>query len=136
MSEFDRQVENLRQKGYPQAAGVSVENFLKHIEPLKEKIRETAMSEIDLKNGRLPFVIVINSDVVAAEKAMSLVVRQGKRGFTKLYPHEPKDFKPIAGVDMPQGMAYLLVDIDGGKDSINVPPNEALKMIKKAVERR
>jgi len=128
--ELDRQVNNLLQKGYLEAAGVSAEEFLKHIEPLNERIGELVLPEIDLEKGQLPFVIVIKSDLVAAEKAMSLVEREGKKGFTKMYPREPKDFKIIDGVSIPNGMAYLLVDIDRGKGSINIIPSEALKMIK------
>jgi hypothetical protein len=47
-----------------------------------------------------------------------------------MYPRAPKDFKIIDGVSIPSGMAYLLVDIDRGKGSINIIPSEALKMIK------
>jgi len=128
--EFDRQVNNLLQKGYPEAAGVSAEEFLKPIEPLKERMGELALPEIDLEQGQLPMVIVVKSDWVAAEKAMSLVEREGKKGFTKMYPREPKDFKIIDGVSIPNGPAYLLADIDRGKGSLNVTPGEALKMIK------
>lgn len=129
--EFDRQLENLIQKGYPKAAGVETEEFIKHIEPLKKRIKKLALPEIDLGKGRLPFVIVIKSDWVPAEKAMALVKRQGKGGYTKMYPREPKDLQTIAGVSIPNGMAYLLVDINRGKDNINMPPDEALGMIEK-----
>lgn len=129
--EFDRQVKNLLQKGYPEAAGVSAEEFLKHIEPLKEKVGEPVLSEMDLDKGHLPFVVVVKSDLVAAEKAMALVEREGKQGFTKMYPREPKDFKPIDGVSIPSSIAYLLVDIDRGKETINIIPSEALKFITK-----
>jgi len=128
--EFDHQVENLLQKGYPETAGLSVESFLKHVEPLKDKIQRLAVPETDFEKGRLPFVIVIKSDLVPTERAMLLVEREGKKGFTKLYPHEPKDFRPIDVVVIPDGMAYLLVDVDRGKQSINIPPNEAMKMIR------
>ncbi len=128
--EFDRQTENLLQKGYPEAAGVSAEEFLKHLEPLKQKIKEAAFPEIDLEKGYLPFVIVVKSDFVAAEKAMSLVEREGKRGFTKMYPRELKDFEPIGEVSIPNEMVYLLIEIDRGKESINVTPHEALNLIK------
>lgn len=127
--EFDRQVNNLLQKGYAEAADISATEFLQHIEPLKESIEELSLTEVDLAKGQLPFVIVVRSDLVNVEKAMSLVERQGKKGITKLYPREPKDFKTIDGINIPNGMAYLLVDIDRGKESINIIPSEALKMI-------
>ncbi|NJO81432.1 MAG: hypothetical protein HC828_00850 [Blastochloris sp.] len=129
--EFDRQVENLLQKGYPEAAGISVGEFLKHLNPLKDRVGELEQSEIDLERGRLPFVIVFKSDLVATEKAMPLIERKGKQGLTKLYPREPKDFKAIDSVSIPSGQAYLLVDIDRGRETINSIPSEALKIITK-----
>jgi hypothetical protein len=129
--EFNRQVENLVQKGYPKVAGVKSEEFVKHIEPLKERIRELATLEKAAKEGCIPFVIVVKNDLVAPEKAMLLVEREGKKGLISMYPVEPKNFKPIEGVQIPAGMAYLLVDIDRGKETLNVTPDEALKSIAK-----
>jgi hypothetical protein len=127
--EFDLQVNNLLQKGYAEAANISTIEFLKHFEPLKERILDLSLTEIDIEQGKLPFVIVVKSDLVNVEKAMSLVEREGKKGITKLYPREPKDFKIIDGINIPNGMAYLLVDIDRGKENINIIPSEALKLI-------
>ncbi len=129
--EFDRQVENLLQKGYPASAGVSVEEFLKGLATLEEWVEECTLPEIDLENGYLPFVIVVKSDMMSTEKAMSLVEREGKPGFAKMYPRKPGDFMPIDGVGVPSGKAYLIVDVDRGKESINVSPDDALKMIQK-----
>jgi hypothetical protein len=129
--EFDRQVENLIQKGYPAAAGLSAEAFLERLAPLRRKARALAAPPKDLAQGRLPFVIVITSDWVRTETAMSLVEREGWQGCTRLYPREPEDFEPIDGVSIPGGGAYLLVDIDRGQATRNVVPDEALKIIAK-----
>ena len=76
--EFDRQVENLLQKGYPKLAGQSQREFLRRIQPLREKVGKFHAPEINLEKGRLPFVVVVKSDLVPAEKAMSLEEREGK----------------------------------------------------------
>ncbi|MEX2054745.1 MAG: DUF5701 family protein [Candidatus Andersenbacteria bacterium] len=128
-AEFDRQVENLLQKGYPSAANMSAEQFFKHIEPLKKNIRDLVVSEADLEAGRLPFVIVINSDLVASEKAMSFVEREGKPGVTKLFPLTAADFKTTGEAKIPRTQAYILVGIDRGKETLNITPNEALNTI-------
>ncbi len=127
--EFDRQVENLLHKGYAQAAGRSTEEFVRHIEPLKEIVGNLVLAERDIEKGYLPFVIVVKSNLVATEIAMSLVERTGRHGLTKLYPRAPADFKSIDSVSIPESMAYLLVDIDRGKETINITPGEALKII-------
>jgi len=129
--EFDRQVENLIQKGYPNAAGVKTKVFLKHIEPLKERIRNLSKREKEAKKGRVPFVIVVKNDLVAGERAMSLVERGNKKGFTIMDAAEIKGFKPLEGVRIPTDAAYLVVDIDTGKETLNITPDEALKIIEK-----
>lgn len=127
--EFDRQVENLTQKGYPGIAGVTIEEFIARIELLKEKLGELATPEIDTKQGhRIPFIIVITQALVAAESAMSLIEIKGKKGSVGMYPVEPKSFEPIAGLQVPNDMAYLAVDIDTGQETLNVTPHDALKM--------
>ena len=129
--EFDRQVEHLIQKGYPKAAGVKAKDFLKHIEPLKERIRTVSKREKEAKQGRVPFVIVVKNNLVAGEKAMSLVEREYKKGFTVMDADEIKSFKPLESVRIPTDAAYLVVDIDTGKETLNITPDKALKIIEK-----
>jgi hypothetical protein len=128
--EFERQLQTLLQKRYPEAANISADEFLKHIVPLRTRLKNVTTPIVDLDEGHLPFVIVIKSELVATDKAMSLVNRDAKEGITKLFPHEPKDFQIIDSEIIPDGEAYLLVDIDRGKETINLPPNEALKLIR------
>ncbi len=128
--EFDRQVENFLQKGYPKVAGIKNE-FMKHIEPLQERITELATIEKEGQERRIPFVIVVKNDLVAGEKAMPLVELKGKTGFVGMHPVEISSFKPIEGVNIPNGLAYLVVGIDTGKGTLNVTPNDALRIIEK-----
>lgn len=127
--EFDRQAENLIQKGYPEVAGLTAEEFLEHIEPLKERIKEVPVQGTEA--GRIPFVIVVKSDLVATDLTMPLVSLKGKEGFIGMHPVEPARFQTIEGLEIPDGMAYLLGGIDTGKDTLNVTPDDALKIIEK-----
>ena len=129
--EFDRQAENLVQKGYPKVVGIKAEEFVKHMEPLKDRIREFATLEKEAKEEYIPFVIVVKNDLVAAEKAMRLVEVKSKKGFTVIDADDIKSFKPIEGVNIPSVMVYLAVDIDTGKGTLNITPDEAMKIIKK-----
>lgn len=130
--EFERQLNNLLQKGYPEAANVSPAEFLSYVKSLKNNLLNLNVPEVDLENGYLPFVIVIKRELVPTEKAMSRVEKDGKAGITKLFPHESKNFQIIDSEIIPDGNAYLLVDIDRGKETINLPPNEAMPLIRKA----
>ena len=124
-------MEHLVQNGYPEIAGMEAAEFMRRIEPRKKRIGELARLEKEAKEGRIPFVIVIKNELVAAEKAMRLVEVEGKRGFTNMDADDIKRFKPIDGVRIPNGMAYLAVDIDTGKGTFNVTADGAIKAIRK-----
>ncbi|HSK99694.1 MAG TPA: DUF5701 family protein [Rubrobacteraceae bacterium] len=128
--EFDRQVRNLVQRGYPDIIGVTAGEFTRYIEPLEERIGElAARGEIWAREGRLPFVVVVKSDLVTTEMAMPLVDLNDKKGFIGMHPVEPGSFEPIKSLQIPDGMAYLLVDIDTGNETRNVTPDDALNII-------
>lgn len=60
---------------------------------------------------------------------MNAVVKDGKPGFSVMEEEDIQRFHPIEGIALPEGTAYLLTDIDAGKETLNVTPNEALKRI-------
>jgi hypothetical protein len=127
--EFNRQVRNLVKKGYPQLSGIPETDFINLIEPLKSKLDTLDLSDIDFQAGYLPFVIVVKNDLIATDRAMSLVEKDGKSGITKLFPHQPTDFSIISTVSIPDSKIYLLIDIDRGKENINQPPIKAMENI-------
>ena len=127
--EFHRQTDNLIQKGYPAIAGITTDKFLAHLEPLKARLETLDVPEINIEQGVLPFVVVIKSNLVPTDKAISVVNKNGKMGVTKLYPLEPTDFSIISEVVIPDCLAYLLINIDRGKTNINLAPNEAMQHI-------
>jgi len=128
--EFDRQVANLVAKGYPELANLSEEELINEIAPLKEKLIGLSLPAVDLELGKLPFVIVVNNELISPELMMEKAEKNGKSGVTILRPHTSKKFHPINEVAIPKVYAYLLLDIDRGKESLNLPPNEAIKLIK------
>jgi hypothetical protein len=131
-AEFDRQVSTLLQKGYPKAAGLTEEEFLQKVAPLKSLLKDAILPKPDLVAGILPFVIVITNHLISSEKMMELVEKDGKQGVTILRPHTSENFHTIESVDLPPTSAYLLINIDRGRDTINLPPNQALPLIQQA----
>ncbi len=129
--EFDRQFEQLLQKGYPDLAGVSVREFIKQLRSLRAKAVGGAVAAKRPEDGNLPFVIVVKIGLAAADRAMQLVEREGKKGFVGMYPVEPKSFEVIDDVKIPRGMAYLLMDIDRGERTLNMAPQAAIKILEK-----
>lgn len=130
LKEFERQVETITGREYSEASGIKPDEYRKIFEPLKERIREIAQREKEMKEGHIPFVIVIKSDVIAPEKKMPLIELEGKKGYTTMDADTIKGFKPIEGVKIPNGKAYLAVDIETGKTSLGKTPDEATKKIK------
>ena len=129
--EFDWQTKNLAQKiekEYPEEANSIIQELLKHIAPLKQKLPEIA--KMDIPEGHIPFVVVIKNDVIGGEKAMPLIELEDKKGYTTMSADEIKGFKPIEGVKIPNGKAYLAIDIETGKTTLGKTPDKAIKKIK------
>jgi len=130
LKEFERQVGTITGKEYAEAAGMKPDEYRKMFEPLKKRIREIASREKEMKEGHIPFVIVIKNDVIGGEKAMPLIELEDKKGYTAMSADEIKGFKPIESVKIPNGKAYLAIDIETGKTTLCKTPDEAIKKIK------
>lgn len=128
--EFRRQTKTLIDKGYHIEAGITENELLRILTLLEEKLYSLSVAVPDLEIGYLPFVLVVKNSFVSTAKAMELVKRHDKKGITKLFPHTPTDFKVVFDIDIPKSNVYLLVDIDRGKDNINLAPIEASELIK------
>jgi hypothetical protein len=127
--EFDRQVANLLSKGYPALAGISEEEFVGLIDPLREHAARLGVSDHAPADGRISFVIVVKSELVSVDDALSAVDFKGRPGIISMHPAQPDDFRPIDAVLIPDAPAYMLADIDRGKDTLNVAPDAALETI-------
>ena len=127
MDEFERQVRNLIDKGYPKLAGISEAEFLKLVEPLRDKVPDT--NKQDIEAGYLPFVIVVKSNLIRAEEMMKVTRFNNKEGITKLFPLESENFQVIEGMEIPEASIYLLIDVERGKEYVNITPEKAFKMI-------
>jgi hypothetical protein len=127
-AEFGRQIYNLLARGYPQVAGLKTGEFLAHVYPLLGRLTELrtiAAREADA----IPFVIVVKSDLAPAAETIGLVERRENAGFSVLDADELAAFEPIEGVGVPDGLVYLMADIETGADTRNVTPDAALEII-------
>jgi hypothetical protein len=123
-AEFDRQVANLVAKGYPRLAGLSDEDFVSRLAPLQARLADWPQEQ-----SRLDFVIVVSAELVRPDQAIPLLTLKAKQGFTDVQPEDLAGFRPIEAVSVPDGPAYLLVDVDAGGDFLNVTPADALPKI-------
>ena len=124
--EFNRQIENLSKKGFPKLAGMDEKKFATIFEPLKEQLKE--LSSKEFKEGRIPFVVVPREKLLALEKEIPLMEVDGKKGFTTLNLSE---LKTADGVEIPESLAYLVIDVENGKVMLGKSADEAVKQFKK-----
>ncbi|CAN5803901.1 DUF5701 family protein [soil metagenome] len=128
-TEFDRQLRTLQQKGCAGLAGLTNEQFAAQLEPLKEQLSELNPATFDAKDGKLPFVIVITRDLVSPEQTVRLFTWGDHHCTVDLSPRSISHFAPTPDTPIPAGGAYLLVDIDRGRETLNIPPAEAIKTL-------
>lgn len=122
--EFDRQLETLISKDYPGLAGMSTERFTSYVEQLRGLLPAASASTEEA----IPFVIVIKSDLVPTGPAVRRFLVRDRAGWTDM-DDEIGSYKPIDGVDVPGPPAYLMVDVDTGRATLNVGPRDALPLI-------
>ena len=82
--------------------------------------------------GRIASVRVPAREALSAGDAIRRVEREGKRALTMLDDEELARFVPIEGIEIPDGPAYRLVDVDTGHATRNVTPDDALASIRAA----
>ena len=118
------QIDRLVSLRYPQLLGMDAPAFKAALEPLADTVPSTSM--VDIEHGSVSFVVVIRTPLAPVRAMLPLIERRGKTAIERLHPIAPEQFKPIDSVRLPHGHAYLLLDIDRGKDTLNVTPDAAL----------
>jgi hypothetical protein len=125
--ELDRQIRTLVDRGYCDLAGLDLERFCAYVDPLHELLDGLP----EPTPGHYPFVVVVTAGLVPTVAAVERLDVRGKSGWTDMQD-EIDAYRPIDGIDVPDGPAYLLADVSTGPETLNVPPNDALTMIRDA----
>lgn len=128
MKSFQQQVETLVDLDYPMKLGWSATEFRDRLAPLSEHVPATT-GELDILNGKVGFVLVVNTPRLSVDHTLPLIVRQEKPAIERLFPRQPAFFKPVPGLIPAIGDAYLLLDIDRGNDTLNMIPLEAARSL-------
>ena len=116
--EFDRQIDALVMTGLPEALDLAEQCFRASVEPLRDLL---PASEPD--GSAIPFVVVVpHLPVVPVLESVHTV---GGPGFTTMDDDDLARFRPLPELQVPAG-PYLLLDVDPGADTLNVPPAEVL----------
>lgn len=125
--EFDRQQARITELNIPTFAGLGNESFTDLCNPLREKL---ASVQLDDDPQTIPFIIVIKSALIAPEQIMPLIQVKKQHGLVNMTPLTPADFSPLPEISLPNATAYLLTNIQTGREFLNVTPAQALQSIK------
>jgi hypothetical protein len=116
--EFDRQIDALALTGLPELLDLQESCFRASLEPLRDLL------PLPDDEGRgIPFVVVVPGLPVV--QVLESVHTVGGAGFTTMAEEDLGRFHPLPGLDVPVG-PYLLLDVDPGADTLNIPPAEVL----------
>ena len=122
--EFDRQIDALVMTGLPDALELAEQCFRASIEPLRD-----LLPEVEPVTDGLPFVVVVpHLPVVPVLESVHTV---GGPGFTTMDDEDLARFRPLPELEVPAA-PYLLVDVDPGADTLNLPPAEVLPRLQAA----
>lgn len=116
-AELRRQTDVLVAKGYPALAGLTEEAFRELVAPLDNRVPDE------------PFVLVVTGALVPLARLMERTTLKGKAGFTTMAADEIGRFRPTAEAAVPDAPVYLVTDVDTGRQTLNVRPDDALPRI-------
>ena len=118
-SAFDRQVSTLLACGVAALAGLTEQQLVDLAEPLRAHVPPDG-------GGDLPFVLVVGRALVHPAELVPRLQLRGKEGFTSLDADDIASVVPRADVTVPDAPLWLLVDVDLGTATLDVPPAMAL----------
>ena len=116
--EFDRQIDALTLTGLPELLDLQESCFRASLEPLRDLLPPPADD-----GTRIPFVVVVPGLPVVP--VLESVHTLGGPGFTTMSDDDLARFRPLPELEIPSG-PYLLLDVDPGPDTLNLPPAEVL----------
>ncbi len=117
LTELHRQVEVLVEKGYPALAELPEEAFRACVAPL----------EAHLPDGS--FVLVVTGALMPLHRLIELSTLNGNRGFTTMEATDIVRFTPTSDLALPASPVYLITDVDTGRETLGVRPDDALPRI-------
>jgi hypothetical protein len=126
--EFDRQVDTLALTGLPALLEVKDECFRAMLEPLRDLLPPMLPAPA-AQAGTIPFVVVVPDAPVGT--LLAAAQAEGGEGFTTMAADDLARFRPLPELPVPAG-PYLLLDVDTGADTLDVPPVAALPRISDA----
>jgi len=119
--EFDRQVDALALTGLPDRLDLRDSCFRALLEPLRDLLPPPAPD-----GGTVPFVVVLPD--LPERQVLGQVPGVGGTGLTTMDDDDLASFRPLPELAVPS-VPYLLLDVDTGPDTLNLPPAEVAPLL-------
>ncbi|MBI2633325.1 MAG: hypothetical protein HYW78_02955 [Parcubacteria group bacterium] len=120
--EFNRQVDILVNKGFPALTKRKEQEFRAIFTPLRKHLFK--LSREKFPEGHIPFIIVPSEKLLSLQKKVSLMEVEGEKGYTVL---DLSELKTAEGVEIPESLVYLTVDVENGKAMLGKSPNKSVE---------
>ncbi|MPV38459.1 DUF5701 family protein [Georgenia subflava] len=134
-AELDRQVQTYVDLGFPELLGLDEPAFRAALLPLRGLVADLRLDAHDSavpEDDHVPFVVVLDHAARRPNDAVPAMRRGTKHGVSVIDDEEIETYRPVDGVDLPDGVAYLLGGIDVGSRYVNVTPETALASVVEA----
>ncbi len=130
IAEFDRQTLNLTRLITSHVLNCDLEKFQRQTKALRSKIEAIAISSTN-PTGNIPVVLVVKQRLFPFRDLMREIVAKKRNGYVEMTPRMPEDFIDTGSLNIPGGDVYALLDVDTGKDILNVSPCDSVQLIEK-----
>ncbi|MGY0236868.1 DUF5701 family protein [Longispora urticae] len=128
-TEFDRQVRNLLDLGYPALAGLSAEEFTALVAPVRADVLARG-DMVPATPDRVPFVLVVAVDPYQTVPLLTLAGKKKPGVVDRNYAEgEVSRFVPVKEVGVPDRAAYVVFDVERGEEFCDVKPQEAMETL-------
>ncbi len=132
--EFDRQLRVMIDAGCPALAGMSAPAFAALVEPLQDVVRcRDDESPVRDGNDAAPWLLVLSPDLIAAEELVRVLRLPGGSlpgVVDRNHGDQPLSrYVPLPQLEVPEGPAYVVFDVDRGDEFRGVRPRDAVPVI-------
>lgn len=130
--ELRRQIDVHVALGYADLLGLQPAALTDRLAPLADIATALPADDGVPTEDHVPFVLVVAPGALAVNDRVPGLRRGARHGVSVIDEDEARTYRPVAGVEVPAGFAYLLTGVDVGARLVGVPPAKALTGIRAA----
>lgn len=124
---LEAQAESLRRAGLPGLMGMTETQFSAKVVELGARLEGAPAAEA---TGNVRLCIAFRRGSVSLADVMARIEARSAKGIVDMAPLRPEAFPPVADLTIPDADLYLLVDVDTGREFLNISPEACLATIR------